>query len=34
VVAYHFVEKIAQLLELLGIVNRCFADTVGRLIPL
>ncbi|SWX63287.1 Uncharacterised protein [Klebsiella pneumoniae] len=33
-VAYHFVEQIAQLLELLGIVNGCFADTVGGLVPL
>ena len=33
-VAYYFVEKIAQLLELVGIVNGCFADTVGGLVPL
>ena len=34
VMAYHFVEQIAQLLELFGIVNGCFADTVSSLVPL
>jgi hypothetical protein len=31
--ADNFIEKIAQILQLLRIVDRCFADAVGRLIP-